>query len=73
MALVPGLREGVAVVPFVFLAVLNELLPRVVAGVDERKEVPVVPWMDGELCVNINWGRGRRARAILAKATMTTR
>ena len=35
MALVPGLREGVAVVPFVLLAVLNELLPRVVAGVDE--------------------------------------
>ena len=39
MALVPGLREGVAVVPFVFLAVLNELLPRRVAGVDERDGV----------------------------------
>ena len=39
MALVPGLREGVAVVPFVFLAVLKELLPRVVAGVDERDGV----------------------------------
>ena len=39
MALVPGLREGVAVVPFVFLAVLKELLPRRVAGVDERDGV----------------------------------
>ena len=39
MALVPGLREGVAVVPFVFLAVLAEFLPRRVAGVDERDGV----------------------------------
>ena len=42
MALVPGLREGVAVVPFVFLAVLNELLPRRVAGVDERDGVLIL-------------------------------
>ena len=56
MALVPGLREGVAVVPFVFLAVLNELLPRRVAGVDERDGDRLsTHTLDGcgELCVNI--------------------